>query len=251
MTTDPLEPLGLPERARVHERLTKKLLLEMAAETSSDRTLINNAVASATVEAVLTPTTVGIAEHRETGRRIQDIAVISIALATTLSGKDEARLLDLLHRSMPRPVIVLLQRSDKCVVVSVALTRVSQTDDSRSVVEAAITGEMSSLPAGSLDVSRLVRTDLWAYYQDLARAIATEGHARSLGLNAERAIAERHRLTRLEAELATVARQAQREKSLQQRIGLNARAKALRTEIKNVRASLYASHQAQQHASTT
>ena len=84
VSADPVLALGLPPRALVRERLTKKLLLDMAAETASDRALITKAVAQATVEAVLTPTTTGIAEHRDPVRRVQDIAVISIATATLL-----------------------------------------------------------------------------------------------------------------------------------------------------------------------
>ncbi|MFH6687338.1 DUF4391 domain-containing protein [Cellulosimicrobium funkei] len=244
MISDPVQTLGLPERALVGERLTKKLLLDMAAETASDRKLITNAIASATVEAVLTPATTGIAEHREPGRRVQDVAVISLVLAGQVSAKDQARVLDLVHRSMPRPVIVLLKAPDDGVAISAALTRVSQTDDSRSVVEASIAGDLASLPEGSLNVGQLVRTDLWAYYQHLAKAIATDGNG-SPDLDAEHAIAERRRLDGLEADLATVARQAQKEKSLPKRIDLNTRAKTLRAEIDDVRGHLYAHHQEQ------
>lgn len=245
MTSDPVAALGLPERALVGERLTKKLLLDMATETAGDRKLITNAVAGATVEAVLTPGTTGIAEHREPGRRVQDIAVISIALAGPVSVKDQARILDLVHRSMPRPVVLLLKAADGGVTISAALTRVSHTDDSRSVVEASIAGDLASLPEGSLNVGQLVRTDLWAYYQDLARAIATDGDG-SPDLDAEHAIAERRRLDSLEADLATITRQAQKERSLSKRIDLNTRAKTLRAEIEDVRGLLYAHHQ-QQH----
>ena len=146
---------------------------------------------------------------------------------------------------MPRPVIILLKAPDDGVAISAALTRVSQTDDSRSVVEATIAADLASLPEGSLNVGQLVRTDLWAYYQDLAKAIATDGNG-SPDLDAAHAIAERRRLDGLEADLATVARQAQKEKSLPKRIDLNARAKTLRAEIEDVRGVLYAHHQ-QQH----
>ncbi|WP_282946543.1 DUF4391 domain-containing protein [Cellulomonas endometrii] len=245
MTSDPVQALGLPERALVGERLTKKLLLDMAAETANDRKLTTNAIASATVEAVLTPATTGIAEHREPGRRVQDVAVISLVLAGQVSAKDQARALDLVHRSMPRPVIVLLKAPDDGVAISAALTRVSQTDDSRSVVEASIAGDLASLPEGSLNVGQLVRTDLWAYYKDLAKAIATDGNG-SPDLDAEHAITERRRLDGLQADLTTVTRQAQKEKSLPKRIHLNTRAKTLHAEIEDVRGLLYAHHQ-QQH----
>ena len=244
MTPDPVAALGLPARALVGERLTKKLLLDMAAETVSDRKLITNAIASATVEAVLTPATTGIAEHRGPGRRVQDVAVISLVLAGQVSAKDQTRALELVHRSMPRPVVVLLKAPDDGVTISAALTRVSQTDDSRSVVEASIAGDLASLPEGSLNVGKLVRTDLWAYYQDLAKTIAIDGN-RSPDLDAEHAIAERRRLDGLEAYLTTVTRQAQQEKSLPKRIDLNARAKTLRAEIEDVRGVLYAHHQKQ------
>lgn len=247
MIVDPVQALGLPDRAVVRERLTKKLLLDMAAETASDRKLITNAVGSATVEAMLTPTTVGIAEHRGTGRRVQDIAVISIALSAQLSSKDQARLLDLLHRAMPRPVVVVLRQPDDSTTFSVALTRLSQTDDSRSVIEAAITGGNSSLPDGSVALSKLNRTDLWAYYQDLAKMVATEGDGGNEDLDAKQTIAERHRLDDLEAELAAITRQAHTEKSLQKRIELNTHAKALRAEIEGATRLLYAHGQPHQH----
>lgn len=218
----------------------------MAAETPSDRALVTNAVAGATVEAVLTPTTTGIAEHRGPGRRVQDIPVISIALSSPLGNKDQARLLDLLHRSMPRPVVVLLREPDDAATISVALTRVSQTDDSRSVVEAAISGAISSIPPGSLNPNRLNHTDLWSYYQAVAKTIATAGSGGHPDLDATHAITARHRLDELEVELATVTRQAQKEKSLKKRIDMNAHVKRLRAEIEDVRGLLYAHQQPQE-----
>lgn len=240
MKPDPVQALGLPRRALVRERLSKKLLLDMAAETTSDRRLVTSAVGRATVEAVLTPTTTGIAEHRGSVRRVQDIAVISIDVPSPLGNKDQTRLLDIVHRSMPRPVVVLLPEPDGAATISVALTRISQTDNARSVVEAAIIGALSSLPPGALSLSRLDRTDLWAYYQDLAKTIATAGSGGVPSLDAVQAITERRRLDGLEADLATVTRNAQREKSLQKRIDLNARAGALRVEIEEVKSHLYA-----------
>lgn len=240
MTTDPVEALGLPPRAIVRERLTKKLLLDMAAETAGDRKLLSNAVAGASVEAVLTPATTGIAECRDSSRRVQDVAVISVALSGPISTKDRTRLLDLLHRSMPRPVVLLLREPDAADTISVALTRVSRTDDSRSVVDATVTSETSALAADALSLRVLNRTDLWAYYQDLARAVATNGSGGGAGLDAKHAIDARHQLDALDAELGAVTRQAQKENSLQKRIDLNTRAKALRAEIQDLRGLLYA-----------
>jgi hypothetical protein len=80
---------------------------------------------------------------------------------------------------------------------------------------------------------------MWALYRDLVRVAATDGRPVGVALQASEAVALRRRLIDLEAELASVVRNARQAKSQQVRIELNTSARTLRTQISRAREALY------------
>lgn len=234
--------LGLPDLAQLDQRITKKLLASpLAATAPVDARLIGKAVASAKVAGILRPETIQVPAFRDESRHVVDIAVFDVTLAEKVSSTDRARLLDLLHRSMARPLVVFLRSSDDIVLLSLALTHVNRTDPEQktSVIDAAIAVQLADVVPGSLRVTNLNRTNMWALYQDMARVAATCGRPGRKTLTAEAAITLRHALTSLEGELATLVREAKRERNQQRRITLNTRGRELRSEIEQVVVELY------------
>jgi hypothetical protein len=252
---DPAELLGLPERARLSERLTKRLLRDQVGGPGStpEGKLVDRAVASAQVVGILRPETVLIPAYRDHGRdgtgdrEITDIAVLHVRLNPKIAPSDRRRLVGLIQRAMPRLVVLFLDGPDLPGELALALTHVSRTDPEKrtSVIDTAITVPVAELPSGALDITRRDRTDLWALYRDLVRIVATGGRPASTALGADEAVRLHHRLTALQAELDAVTRDAKRARSQQSRIALNTTAKAVRQQIATVRTDLYSADPSQ------
>ena len=240
---DPASLLNLPERARLSERLTKKMLRDQfGAGTTPEGKLVDKTVASARVVGILRPETVLVPAHSEaSGREVTDIPVLRVQLTPKVTPAERRRLVELVQRAMPRPVVLFLDGPDQPADLALALTHVSRTDPAKqtSVIEATVTVPVADLPAGALDITRRDRTDLWALYRDLVRTAACGGRPAGVALGADEAVRLHHRLAALGAELDAVARDAKRERSQRTRIALNTRAKALRRQIETARSALH------------
>lgn len=245
---DPVRLMNLPERARLSERLTKKMLRDQFGEgTTPEGKLVDKSVASARVAGILRPETVLVPAHRDLRsdgtnyREVTDIPVLHVRLTPNVTPAERRRLVEMVQRAMPRPVVLLLDGPDQPAELALALTHVSRTDPEKqtSVIDAAITVPVDDLPAGALDIARRDRTDLWALYRDLVRIAAAGGRPASAALGADEAVRLHHRLAALRTELDTVVRESKREKSQRSRITLNTRAKALRRQIQDAVAALH------------
>lgn len=242
--TQPLDTgavLGLPASVLQPARIPKKMLVEQASSHASDAALIMRAVASASVEAVLRPHTLKVPAYVDDHRRVEDIAVLHIKLADAASPADTARLVELLHRSMPRPLILFLVTPTAGALLSLALTHVNNTDPDggTSVIDRSIIVPLARLAPEALKLGNISHTDLWALYRDLVRVVAAGGSPSSPALSAEEALELRGELAALEAELAAAIRDAKGEKSQAGRIRLNTRAKVLRKRMEAVASSLH------------
>lgn len=247
MTETPRDPdamslLGLPDTARQDHRITKKLLAAQFEERSpTDARLIGKGLAAARLVAILRPETISVPRYADDERTVTDIPVIDAALADKATAGDRTRVAELIHRSMARPVILLARMPDETTQLSLALSHVSRADATRStsVIDAHLMVPATRIEPGALRIGRLDRTDMWALYRDLVRVAAADGRSVGAALPASEAIALRRRLTDLEAELASVARNARQAKSQQARIELNTSARTLRVQISQAREALY------------
>ncbi|MCH1883952.1 DUF4391 domain-containing protein [Agrococcus sp. ARC_14] len=216
------------------------MLQELIVETTADSRLIAAKVSSAQVVAVLSPQTTSMSASRSSERTVLDVAVLHLAVADTATAQDRARLCDLLMRAMPRPLVLLTTAASGLAELSVAVTRASQVDAARSVIEVVLTVDAASAGTSARCFAPLDRTDLWSWYSDVARRLAA-GDAKPNGaLTAGEALRSRLELHRLAAELIAVQRRLQRTKQMQERIDLNREAKRIRAKCSDVGAALYA-----------
>lgn len=239
---DAVTLLGVPEAARQDHRVTKKMLAGQFEERfSTDARLIAKAVASARVTGILRPETIRVPRYSDDERTVIDIPVIEAVLAEKVTAADRARVAELIHRGMPRPVVLIVHLPDGTALLSLALTHVSRTDPSRStsVIDAHLVVPIGQIEPGALHIEKLDRTDMWALYRDLVRVAAADGRPYRTGLQAADAIMFRRRLANLEAELASVIRDARQAKSQQARIDINTRARDLRVLIDRTREVFY------------
>lgn len=241
--TDVEDLLALPERARLSQRLTKKEIVGQYEVTSPiDARLLNRVVTAATIVGVLRPETISVPTYQDAERRADVIPVLTVTVASGTRAGDVRRVAELLHRSMPRPAVLMIKGQAGTNLLSLALTRLSKTDSDgeTSVIEASLLVPVDQIATHALAVHRLDRGDLWTLYRDLVRTAAADGRPASASLTAGDAIALRQRLDDLAAELEVTVRSAKREKNVQRRIDLNTEGKRLRACIAEAKEALFA-----------
>ncbi|OLL72874.1 Methyl-accepting chemotaxis protein [Pseudonocardia sp. Ae168_Ps1] len=242
---DVADLLRLPPRARFSERLSKKVLREQigGGGGTSEARLLDKAVASARVVGVLRPETIQVPAHRQADREVTDIAVLHVEPTRGTTAGERRRLVKLVQRAMPRPVVLLLDGPGQPAQLSLALTHINRTDPERqtSVIDADITVPVDDLHPDGLSLARCDHTDLWALYGDLVRLAASGGRPAGVRLSAEEAVELHHRLRAQETELDALVLDARRAPAQRDRIALNTKAKALRNSVTTLRDRLYSS----------
>lgn len=161
--------LNLPAAARVDQRVPKKLLLENGAPTAADKRLITEGIEAIQWLAVLKPVTCGVPEFRDAVREYVEIAVLHVTLREQAK---EARLIELLHRAVPYPAMVLVERGH-AVSLSLADKRQALKETDKVVLDGEpVTATLHT--AGSdihaaflqaMDLARQPRASLYALYQ--------------------------------------------------------------------------------------
>lgn len=246
-----LDALALPPDARVDQRVPKKLLLEQGAPTAADKRQIQNGVEEIQWIAALKPTNIGVPEYRDAAREYLEIAVLSVSLRPAAK---PPRLVELIHRAIPYPVVLLAQHGET-VDLSLAHKRWSQSESGKTVLD----GEVVSVEWNSethdkhetnflaaLALARQPRSHLLAVYQGWIGCVLAFSAAQISGTftvpgSVDRAIALRDGLEahgRLKRELAALRAQAERETQLNRRVELNLEIKRLEAELATTAISL-------------
>ena len=236
--------LDLPSSSRVDQRVPKKLLVENGAATSADKRYINEGIQSLFWLAAFKPTTVGVPEFRDSVREYLEIALLRLTLRP---GARMTRLVELVHRAVPYPVLLLTDR-DGATEISTAHKRWSQGEAGKTVLD----GEIVALDCGEKDhmehmteflallgLGRQPRTSMYALYQGWLETLLTLQAARLTGLfnpspNPAHAAARQEALgecARLESEMARLRKAAAKEKQVSRQVELN-------LELKRMEAAL-------------
>lgn len=123
--------LDLPASSRVDRRVPKKLLLENAGPTAADKRRINDGIDELLWLAALKPTTIGVPEYRDDECEYIEIPVLRLTLRATAS---TARLLGLVHRAIPYPLLLVTEQGERCGL-SAAHKRWSLGEAGRTVLD--------------------------------------------------------------------------------------------------------------------
>jgi hypothetical protein len=239
-----IDALALPPDARVDQRVPKKLLLEQGVPTAADKRQIQEGLEELFWVAAIKPTNIAVPAFRDDVREYLEIAVLT---ATFRSAAKPTRLLELIHRAIPYPV-VLIAAHGGAVSLSLAHKRWSQGEAGEIVIEdvrstapfrpdAPTTAEASFL--ASLQVSSLPNRDLCTLYQGWLDRVTALKAAQITGTFAppdspDRASALREGLdmhARLQREIAGLRGQAEKEKQLNRRVELNLEIKQLEAKL--------------------
>jgi hypothetical protein len=229
-----LGAFDLPAAARVDRRIPKTLLLEHGARTAADKRRINEGIERATWVAALKPATVGVAAFEDEIRQYVEIAVVRLALRP---GADLDRLVMVLHRAIPYPVVGVTDLADRSML-SLVHIRTSRSEAGRTVLDGPpVTAEMSgdgeqpyrAAVLEALALGRQPRATLFSVYQGWIDVVAALHAARRTGRFAmkDSAVARKERrealeaMERLEVETTRLRAAASRETQMAKQVELN------------------------------
>ena len=249
-----IEALDLPADSRVDQRVPKKLLLENGAPATADKRLINDGIEEMLWLAALKPTTIGVPEYRDDVREYLEIAVLRLTLRAAAK---TARLVELVHRAVPYPLLLLTEQAEHAVRsdLSAAHKRWSQGESGKMVLDGDLVGAEGDAeqdgerwPAfrDTLALGKQPRTTLHALYQGwidtlLALQAARVTGAFALAASAEHAALRRNALqecARFDAEIARLRATAAKEKQMSRRVELNLELKRVEAAQAAARANL-------------
>lgn len=249
MTVDDIvAALALPRESRVDQRVSKKLLIENGAPTSSDRKKIQEGIEELRWMAAVKPTNSGVPAYRDADREVLEIAVVTLALRPE---GESSRLARLVHRAIPYPVLLIATMKDS-LGISVARKRLSQNEGGKVVLEANVVScdltDNPSTPAfvQSLALAMQPRGSLLSVYDGWQACLEAFQAAQITGRyvvapSVESANLRRESLARHEQSRRKIARlraAALRESQLNRRVELNLAIRKLEAELAETRVDL-------------
>jgi len=246
-----ISALALPPETRVEQRVPKKLLVENGAPTAGDKRQINDGIEEILWCAALKPANLGVPAYRDAVREYLEIAILTVTFRPVAK---PARLVELIHRAIPYPVL-LVATMGETATVSVAHKRWSQGESGQIVIEElrATTPFRPEIPTAEevqflarLAVGSLPQRDLFALYQSWLDSVLALEAAQITGAfipppSAERSAALRENLdsrTRALRDVALLRAQAESETQLNRRVELNLAIKKLDARIAELDANL-------------
>lgn len=235
-----VDALGLPANTRVDIRVPKRMLIEQGAPTSTDKRVIQDGVDDLVWFAACKPGTIGVQSFSDDVREYIEIAVIGCAFRARAKSN---RLIELIHRAIPYPVI-LITADDRGIVVSMAHKRRAQNEAAKVVVDrnaaTRLTDPTKPTPneqafLDSLDLSKQSQRDLYALYDGWLARVESMNAANLIGSFSvamdENQIARRRAAIedyeRLDKENTLLRSQAAKAKQISQRVDLNQKIKAI------------------------
>lgn len=246
-----VDALNLPPGALVDARVPKKLLVEQGAPTPTDKRAIHDGIDELQWFAACKPATIGVPSFTDDAREYLEIAVVGCVFRP---GAKAMRLIELIHRAIPYPVL-LLTADGGGLALSAAHKRRAQNEAGRTVIErvvivsglrtdAADTAETAFLH--SLSLAHQPRSDLYVLYSGWQARIEALSAARLTGaftstddaeaIDRRRAALDVH--ARLTREVETLRGKAKREKQLNRRVDLNMAIQRFEAELASITKNL-------------
>ena len=253
MTTQPdiqalVDAFGLPPSARVDMRVPKKLLAEQGAPTAADKRIIQDGIDGLQWFAACKPTTIGVPSFKDDTREYLEIAAVGCVFRPDAK---TARLIELIHRAIPHPVLLISTDADG-TALSLAHKRPAEREAGRIVIDRVVTsGPIGSTAVdqaflASLALVRQPRHNLNTLYDGwLARVEALQAAKVSgvyLATDDKDAVQRRREAlethTRLTREIALLRAKAGRERPMKGRVDLNLQIQRLQAALADLKTDL-------------
>lgn len=246
-----VDALGLPANARVDIRVPKKMLIEQGAPTSTDKRAIQDGIDELLWFAACKPGTVGVPTFADDVREYVEIAVIGCAFRP---GAKTSRLIELVHRAIPYPV-VLITADDQGIDVSVAHKRRAQNEAAKVVLDRDATTHLAdpTTPTpnekaflDSMALSKQSQRDLYALYDGWVARIDAMNAAHLVGsfsMTTDENKIMRRRMAiedykKLEKESSLLRSQVAKAKQISQRVELNLKIKSVERAMEQTKQAM-------------
>ena len=243
--------LALPADALVNQRVPKKLLIENDAPTSADKRMINEGIEEIYWVAALKPTIIGVPEFRSEEREYLEIAVLTAIFRPQAK---TSRLIELIHRSIPYPVVLVAVQDGK-FSLSLAHKRFSQAEEGKTIIEGVVLepdlvmnepGPDMAAFLAALSLSEQPAASLYTLYQGWIDKLEALAAARITGQYLQpdsEATATARRLAldghgRLQREIAALRSVAAKEKQFNRRVELNMKIRELEITLQDIKKNL-------------
>jgi len=248
--------LDLPSSCRVDQRVPKKLLIENGAMNARDKRQINESIEGIQWLAALKPNSIGVAEYRDDAREYLEIAVLIVTCKET----DEktfniVRLVELLHRAIPYPMLLLFLWEQK-IMLSMGHKRMAQNEAGKVILDGNIVAVTlpEDAPTAPVEIAFMQalalrqqpEATLYTLYQGWMDILYALLAARITGAfvgaeSPEQADYRRQALEdyqRLESEAARLRAKAMKEKQLSTQVELNLALRLVQTKMADARGRL-------------
>lgn len=244
-----IRALGLPDSARVNQRVPKKLLVENGAPTAADKRRINEGIEEILWLSSLKPNTIGVADYSDDVWEYLEIALLSVHLRPEAKA---GRLSELIHRAIPYPLFLVLSQEGQ-TILSLAHKRRAQNEAGKFVLDGDVvevtvfsntplSAEVNRLFLNALAIGNQPRANLLLLYQGWIDTLVALQASQLSGtfiqaVTNEAAIARREAVQKcreLETTIATLRNAASKEKQMARRVELNLEIKGLAVELAKV-----------------
>ncbi|WP_288841900.1 DUF4391 domain-containing protein [uncultured Deefgea sp.] len=245
---DLIAAFALPEAALINKRVTKKLVLENACSTAADRKLINETIEDIQWVAALKPSTIGVPEYQDEQRSYLELAILTVTVRQDeqTTAQRLQRLIALLHRAIPYPVLLILAQGEQTFISSTHIRSAHNAVD-----KIVLDGELLLAAVGtanqyntqleflqSLNLSLQPREHLHALYSAWmeclsAWQIAIATGSFTLSSNPEQSASRRaalKRCTELDTQINALRAAARKENQIARQVAINLEMKSLQQE---------------------
>ncbi len=247
---DLIAALDLPADARVDQRVSKRLIIENGAPTAADKRKISDGIEEVRWLAALKPGTIGVPVFHDSTREYLEIAVLRLTLRPNAK---TPRLVELLHRAIPYPLLLVF--GDNPLGVSLAHKRWAQNEGDKTVLD----GDSVTLLVSrnddaaharafleALTLGKQPRANLYTLYQGWTDTVLAYLAARRTGqfTVAESAAAYMTRrdaletCDRLEAEAEKLRTAAAKERQVARQVEMNLKLQRIEADLAQARAAL-------------
>lgn len=245
------ELMAIPESCYLGKRIYKKLFHENADLGATDKKAFRDDIDTVVWRYTLKPSTIPIQPYADDTREYHEIAILEVILK---SDKRTRRIAEVVHRSIPYPVLLVLLHSPR-VAISAAQKRFSLAEHGAIVAEDIRLTDWLDLeePAGlhqqfieSLALSSLPQTHFYALYSALFERVVALEAARLTGVFELNGSADQvqERLGRIadcrgiEQEISELRAALKKETHFNRQVELNTKIKALEQRLKSTAAQL-------------
>lgn len=251
---DLIAALDLPPDSLVDRRIAKTLLVEHGAPTAADKRRITDGIDACRWVATLKPSTIAVSGYRDAMRAYGEINVLAVSLRP---GAGSERLLELLHRAVPYPLVLVHEGNSVGLSVGLSLAHVrqSQVEAGKTVLDGNLVATATDvLPVDArwqafrdaMALRKQPRSNLYALYQGwidtvLALHAASVTGTFTVAEGTARLVARREGLrthVALSDDIARLRAAADKETQLARRVDLNLELKRAEMQLALVKNTL-------------